>query len=193
MAKQPDAYQTIGEAARALAMPTHVLRFWETKFAALKPRKGAGGRRYYRPEDMKVLFEIRRLLQEEGYTIKGAQKHLAQNLTSSAGSTNKAANRAAGGGAVPTTLTPSPTLSPQTPSSAPPSAPPSAASSPPRPYLREVPVNTAAPATAQTSSMQSLPPSQRVSTKPASPSAVAELQDLLAMVRQELARARRYL
>ena len=76
MTKDPQAYQTIGEAAKTLSVPTHVLRFWETKFPKLKPRKGAGGRRYYRPHDITILREIKRLLHDEGYTLKGAQKYL---------------------------------------------------------------------------------------------------------------------
>lgn len=74
MAKGPDAFRTISEAAEELNVPQHVLRFWETKFAFIKPMKRAGGRRFYRPSDIAVLRGVRRLLHEEGYTIKGVQK-----------------------------------------------------------------------------------------------------------------------
>ncbi|MEJ0064216.1 MAG: MerR family transcriptional regulator [Caulobacteraceae bacterium] len=74
MAKGPEAFRSISEAADALGVPQHVLRFWETKFAFIRPMKRAGGRRFYRPQDIAVLAHVRRLLHEEGYTIKGVQK-----------------------------------------------------------------------------------------------------------------------
>lgn len=74
MAKGPDAYRTISEASEALDVPQHVLRFWETKFTFIKPMKRAGGRRFYRPQDIVVLRGVKRLLHEEGYTIKGVQR-----------------------------------------------------------------------------------------------------------------------
>ncbi|MDZ4375491.1 MAG: MerR family transcriptional regulator [Phenylobacterium sp.] len=74
MAKGPDAFRTISEAADELHVPQHVLRFWETKFTFIKPMKRAGGRRFYRPGDIAVLRGVRRLLHDEGYTIKGVQK-----------------------------------------------------------------------------------------------------------------------
>lgn len=74
MAKGPDAFRTISEAADELHVPQHVLRFWETKFSFIKPMKRAGGRRFYRPADIAVLKGVRRLLHDEGYTIKGVQK-----------------------------------------------------------------------------------------------------------------------
>jgi DNA-binding transcriptional MerR regulator len=74
LAKGPEAFRTISEAADALGVPQHVLRFWETKFAFIRPMKRAGGRRFYRPQDILVLGQVRRLLHEEGYTIKGVQK-----------------------------------------------------------------------------------------------------------------------
>lgn len=74
MAKGPEAFRTISEAADELHVPQHVLRFWETKFSFIKPMKRAGGRRFYRPADIAVLRGVRRLLHEEGYTIKGVQK-----------------------------------------------------------------------------------------------------------------------
>ena len=75
MAKGPEAFRSISEAADALGVPQHVLRFWETKFAFIRPMKRAGGRRFYRPSDIAVLRGVRRLLHDEGYTIKGVQKH----------------------------------------------------------------------------------------------------------------------
>ena len=81
MAKGPEAFRTISEAADELGVPQHVLRFWETKFRFIKPMKRAGGRRFYRPADVVVLAGVRRLLHDEGYTIKGLQKlHREQGL-----------------------------------------------------------------------------------------------------------------
>lgn len=74
MAKGPEAFRTISEAAEELNVPQHVLRFWETKFSFIRPMKRAGGRRFYRPQDIQVLRGVRRLLHEEGYTIKGVQR-----------------------------------------------------------------------------------------------------------------------
>lgn len=75
-AKSAAAFRTISEVATDLEVPQHVLRFWETRFSQLKPIKRAGGRRYYRPEDIDLLRRIRALLYQDGYTIKGAQKLL---------------------------------------------------------------------------------------------------------------------
>jgi len=72
--KGPEAFRTISEAADELTVPQHVLRFWETKFAFIRPMKRAGGRRFYRPSDIAVLRGVRRLLHDEGYTIKGVQR-----------------------------------------------------------------------------------------------------------------------
>jgi DNA-binding transcriptional MerR regulator len=74
VAKSPEAFRTISEAADELGVPQHVLRFWETKFSFIRPMKRAGGRRFYRPTDVAVLGAVRRLLHDEGYTIKGVQK-----------------------------------------------------------------------------------------------------------------------
>ena len=74
MAKSPEAFRTISEAADELGVAQHVLRFWETKFPFVKPMKRAGGRRFYRPGDIALLATIRRLLHQDGYTIKGVQK-----------------------------------------------------------------------------------------------------------------------
>jgi DNA-binding transcriptional MerR regulator len=76
MAKAREAFRTISEVAEWLDTPTHVLRFWETKFSQIRPVKGAGGRRYYRPSDMDLLGGIKQLLHEDGLTIKGTQKLL---------------------------------------------------------------------------------------------------------------------
>jgi DNA-binding transcriptional MerR regulator len=74
VAKGPEAFRTISEAADELNVPQHVLRFWETKFTFIRPMKRAGGRRFYRPSDIAVLKGVRRLLHDEGYTIKGVQR-----------------------------------------------------------------------------------------------------------------------
>jgi DNA-binding transcriptional MerR regulator len=74
--KAPDAFRTISEVADDLDLPQHVLRFWETRFAQIKPMKRGGGRRYYRPEDVDLLRGIRHLLYGEGYTIRGVQRIL---------------------------------------------------------------------------------------------------------------------
>jgi DNA-binding transcriptional MerR regulator len=74
VAKGPEAFRTISEAADELSVPQHVLRFWETKFSFIRPMKRAGGRRFYRPSDIAVLRGVKRLLHDEGYTIKGVQR-----------------------------------------------------------------------------------------------------------------------
>ena len=78
MAKSPDAFRTISEVADWLGIQAHVLRFWESKFTQVKPVKRAGGRRYYRPNDMLLLGGIKQLLHEDGLTIKGVQKILRE-------------------------------------------------------------------------------------------------------------------
>ena len=74
--KSAAAFRTISEVAGELEVAQHVLRFWESKFPQVRPLKRGGGRRYYRPEDVDMLRQIRSLLYDEGYTIKGAQKLL---------------------------------------------------------------------------------------------------------------------
>lgn len=74
--KSPAAFRTISEVAEDLDLPPHVLRFWESKFPQLQPLKRGGGRRYYRPEDIRLLRRIRQCLYQDGYTIRGAQKLL---------------------------------------------------------------------------------------------------------------------
>jgi len=76
--KSPGAFRTISEVSNALEVPPHVLRFWETKFPQIKPLKRGGGRRYYRPEDVSLLRQIRQLLYNDGYTIKGVQRLLKE-------------------------------------------------------------------------------------------------------------------
>jgi DNA-binding transcriptional MerR regulator len=76
MDKSPDAFRTISEVAESLDTPAHVLRFWESRFPQIKPVKRAGGRRYYRPADIALLTGIKRLLHDEGLTIRGVQKIL---------------------------------------------------------------------------------------------------------------------
>ncbi|MFN3423341.1 MAG: MerR family transcriptional regulator [Novosphingobium meiothermophilum] len=74
--KAPEALRTIGEVAKALGIKQHVLRYWEEQFPALRPLTRAGGRRYYRAQDIALIAEIDRLLHREGYTIKGARQAL---------------------------------------------------------------------------------------------------------------------
>jgi DNA-binding transcriptional MerR regulator len=96
LAKSPEAFRTISEASGELGVPQHVLRFWETKFSFVRPMKRAGGRRFYRPQDIAVLAVVRRLLHDEGYTIKGVQKlHREQSLKRLA--TGETTDAAAGG------------------------------------------------------------------------------------------------
>lgn len=76
--KSANAFRTISEVSTDLDVPQHVLRFWEGKFSQLRPMKRAGGRRYYRPEDILLLTRIRDLLYSEGYTIRGVQKLLRE-------------------------------------------------------------------------------------------------------------------
>lgn len=76
--KSDQAFRTISEVSELLDTPAHVLRFWESKFAQVKPMKRGGGRRYYRPEDVSLLRGIRELLYVDGLTIKGVQKVLRE-------------------------------------------------------------------------------------------------------------------
>ncbi len=78
--KSSRAFRTIGEAASVLDVPQHVLRFWEGKFPQITPVKRRGGRRYYRPKDIDLLLKIRKLLYQDGYTIKGVQKLLEKRF-----------------------------------------------------------------------------------------------------------------
>jgi len=76
--KSDQAFRTIGELAAELGLPQHILRYWETRFPQLKPLQRAGNRRYYRPDDVALARRIHRLLNEEGYTIRGVQQLLAK-------------------------------------------------------------------------------------------------------------------
>jgi DNA-binding transcriptional MerR regulator len=76
--KSAEAFRTISEVAMELDVPQHVLRFWESRFTQIKPVKRAGGRRYYRPDDVDLLKGIRALLYSDGFTIKGVQKVLKE-------------------------------------------------------------------------------------------------------------------
>ena len=75
--KSEQAFRTIGEVAADLGVPQHILRYWETRFPQLKPLQRAGNRRYYRPADVGLLRKIHRLLNEDGYTVRGVQQLLA--------------------------------------------------------------------------------------------------------------------
>ena len=77
--KSPQAFRTISEVSSEINIPTHVLRFWETKFPNINPLKRSGNRRYYRPEDVKLIIKIKTLLYDNGYTVKGVQKLLKEN------------------------------------------------------------------------------------------------------------------
>ena len=74
--KDPGALKTIGELSRELGVAQHILRYWETRFPQLKPMQRAGNRRYYRPADVALARRIHRLLDQEGYTVRGVQKLL---------------------------------------------------------------------------------------------------------------------
>lgn len=76
--KAAGALRTIGELADDIGRPQHILRYWETRFPQLRPLTRAGNRRYYRPEDIELVRRIHHLLSEEGYTIRGVQKLLAE-------------------------------------------------------------------------------------------------------------------
>ncbi len=119
MNKSPDAFRTISEVADLLETPAHVLRFWESRFPQIRPVKRAGGRRYYRPADVALLTGIKRLLHDEGMTIRGVQKilreqgvrHVAGTMDDSSEAEDDAALEAAlsglgTGAAAPDTLPP---------------------------------------------------------------------------------------
>lgn len=77
--KSPDAFRTIGELSEELGVAQHILRYWETRFPQLKPLQRAGNRRYYRPADVELVKRIHRLLNQEGYTVRGVQQLLKAN------------------------------------------------------------------------------------------------------------------
>jgi DNA-binding transcriptional MerR regulator len=81
--KSEQAFRTIGELAAELGVPQHILRYWETRFAQLKPLQRAGNRRYYRPADVALARRIHRLLNQDGYTVRGVQQLLASGAGTS--------------------------------------------------------------------------------------------------------------
>jgi DNA-binding transcriptional MerR regulator len=72
-------FKSIGDVSAEIGVPPHVLRFWESKFLYIKPHKRKGGHRYYSTKDVETIYEIKKLLYEQGYTIKGAQKKLREH------------------------------------------------------------------------------------------------------------------
>ena len=82
--KAPGAFKTIGELSLELGVAQHILRYWETKFTQLRPLQRAGNRRYYRPADVALAHRIHRLLNQDGYTIRGVQQLLASGAGGSA-------------------------------------------------------------------------------------------------------------
>lgn len=86
--KSPQAFRTISEVSNEVNIPAHVLRFWETKFPNINPLKRSGNRRYYRPEDVKLIIRIKTLLYDNGYTVKGVQKLLKENNNKNNGKNN---------------------------------------------------------------------------------------------------------
>jgi len=94
-AKSAEAFRTISEVAQELEVPQHVLRFWESRFPQVKPLKRAGGRRYYRPDDVVLLRRIRQCLYDQGYTIKGVQKLLREGALKGEGALPRAPAAAA--------------------------------------------------------------------------------------------------
>lgn len=97
VAKARSAMRTIGEASTELGVKPHILRYWETQFDMLEPLKRAGGRRYYRPEDMELLRTIDQLLNQQGYTIRGAGQYLRKRKASAAPTSAPASTPAASG------------------------------------------------------------------------------------------------
>lgn len=85
--KSATAYRTISEVADELDLAPHVLRFWESKFKQITPVKREGGRRFYRPEDVAMIREIKHLLYTEGFTIKGVQTYLSKGKAETASAT----------------------------------------------------------------------------------------------------------
>lgn len=83
--KAPDAMRTIGEVSAAFDIKPHVLRYWEQQFPMLNPLKRSGGRRLYRPKDIALVEQIDRLVNQQGYTLKGARKALKEGTAAAAG------------------------------------------------------------------------------------------------------------
>lgn len=103
--KEADALRTIGELGRALGLKPHVLRYWEEQFPMLKPLKRSGGRRYYRPEDVELVQTIDRLVNEEGYTLKGARSAIEKGRTGPVAEAGEGSSEAPEGGTKPRYLT----------------------------------------------------------------------------------------
>ena len=91
--KEEGALRTIGEVSEALGIRPHILRYWEQQFPLLKPLKRSGGRRYYRAEDIAMVEAIDRLINREGYTLKGAEAVLRSG---GAGADRRVGDRRAG-------------------------------------------------------------------------------------------------
>jgi DNA-binding transcriptional MerR regulator len=89
--KEPDALRTIGEVAQAFDIRQHVLRYWEQQFPMLRPLKRSGGRRYYRPEDVELVVTIDRLINREGYTLKGARQAIEKGTAAPSATATSAA------------------------------------------------------------------------------------------------------
>ncbi|QTD55020.1 MerR family transcriptional regulator [Parasphingorhabdus cellanae] len=102
MTKDSGAFRTIGELSKELNIKPHILRYWEDQFGMLQPLKRAGSRRHYRPEDVEMVKTINRLLNEEGYTIKGARKALTGRKTQPAKDVTPQASVASEGPMAPT-------------------------------------------------------------------------------------------
>ena len=103
--KAPDAFRTIGELSEELGVAQHILRYWESKFPQLRPLQRAGNRRYYRPADVALARRINRLLNEEGYTVRGVQKLLKDK-----GASGEAAPAPVAAPAMPAALSPDVTV-----------------------------------------------------------------------------------
>lgn len=104
--KEADALRTIGELGRALGLKPHVLRYWEEQFPMLKPLKRSGGRRYYRAEDVELVQTIDRLVNEEGYTLKGARTAIESGRAGlTAGGSDSTGEQSTGSGTKPRYLT----------------------------------------------------------------------------------------
>jgi DNA-binding transcriptional MerR regulator len=145
MDKSPDAFRTISEVAEHLDTPAHVLRFWESRFPQIRPVKRAGGRRYYRPSDVALLTGIKRLLHDEGLTIRGVQKILRDHGVRHVAGLQDDTVSVADLGLVPSTLIEAEPSSPsgadeslvqfETPDDSTPAAPPAARPAPVQPPL----------------------------------------------------------
>ncbi|MBM3602797.1 MAG: MerR family transcriptional regulator [Alphaproteobacteria bacterium] len=98
MGEDAKTYVTISEAADRVGIPSYVLRFWESKFPMLQPLRLSGGRRYYRQADLDLLSEIKRLVHEKGYSLRGARvvvEELLKAASLNAAKPSKAANQSA--------------------------------------------------------------------------------------------------